>query len=52
MEMVRILEIRLPDIVMPFNVMDESLLIVPFETIREYVRLKLAKVQGKYITRA
>ncbi|CAI7638061.1 unnamed protein product, partial [Penicillium pancosmium] len=37
MELVQTLETRLPDIDMPINVMDESRVIVPFETISEYV---------------
>jgi hypothetical protein len=37
MEMVQTLESQLPDIDIPINVMDESRLIVPFETISEYV---------------
>jgi hypothetical protein len=37
LEMVRTLETRLPDLDMPINVMDESRLIVPFETINEYI---------------
>jgi len=37
-EMVETLETRLPDLDMPINIMDESRLIVPFETISQYIK--------------